>query len=775
MNGAAQTSPALNVGGSLAAAHVEESALGWGSGDPVRAHALDAAALRVAGVSAPHVHEQRSEDRRGHLDGARSPGPPKGTLAHPAAAELPLRPRPSPDDGDPPIASTSAPDKPAASPGPHSHLHRPGGRGAPAGRGGDRSGSAGADTPSMHSSSTVSPPRPGLAPAASGRNAGLDGRGAGGSSGTRSRRPVAHIPAELPRPPRPRLLPPPAPLTWPDYPYTRRPAASAASPHDEAALKLEALFQCVLHYPRVPPKLLRFLQRAAPGAVADALPHVTATVERLAAVCGREVAVYLIRRRPWVVLVGADWIVPRIEAVRQLLALPPGAMLDMLRKNPNLLRMERATLRARYEALADATDFDPEQLSPSRASPGLPRVAAPAGPPASLPGPCASRQVRALVVKYPLILNFQPDSVASAAAALRRLCRARPSWAAHHDILSPSQFAFFMRDRVHTLLRLEYLLITGAGGSWTVRDIIKASNNMFKKVYSGFRSWSTERLRRLRERMRRVRETAEAEGRLEREAIEEAEAAAGAEYGREEAQRFSRQYGERRQLELADAERRAEQRKVALELKQQQQQQLEAQQDPGESGSKAEEEEQAAAHPKRRPGRREEQRARDAAEAAAGAEGGRGSAAGGAAASASSGAARTEVPAGGSAQRAAELAATGGSRRRTSGPPSISREPVDGDPLSALSPGRVWQRPGGKVRQLQDAEDGRADPHGRGRRATQQQQQGQAHPGSEPVPEQPQQQQQRQQWGEQGGLLEALHETRCYKFGAVARSVLESV
>ncbi len=47
--------------------------------------------------------------------------------------------------------------------------------------------------------------------------------------------------------------------------------------------------------------------------------------------------------------------------------------------------------------------------------------------------------------------------------------------------LSPSQFAFFMRDRLRSLLRLEYLLITGGGSSWTLREVIKTSNNKFKR------------------------------------------------------------------------------------------------------------------------------------------------------------------------------------------------------------------------------------------------------------------------------------------------------
>lgn len=65
--------------------------------------------------------------------------------------------------------------------------------------------------------------------------------------------------------------------------------------------------------------------------------------------------------------------------------------------------------------------------------------------------------------------------------ALRRLCSARPDWVGYYKALSPSQVAFFVRERVITLLRLEYLLLSGGGSDWTLRDIMKMTNNMFKK------------------------------------------------------------------------------------------------------------------------------------------------------------------------------------------------------------------------------------------------------------------------------------------------------
>ncbi|GLI59091.1 hypothetical protein VaNZ11_000776 [Volvox africanus] len=344
---------------------------------------------------------------------------------------------------------------------------------------------------------------------------------------------------------RPRLRPPPPPLSWPDYPYIRHPVASACSPSDTTALKLEALFQCVLHYPRLPPKLLRFLHREVPDGPMGRLAEVTATVERLAEAVGREVAMYLIRRSSWLVLVPAESVAPRMEAVRRLLGLQPGGVPDLLRKNPNLLRMEEETLRGRYDALQnalyDAVGFDETKL-------------------------------RTLIVKYPLILNFKHESVHNALMALRRLCSARPDWVTYYKALSPSQVAFFIRERVMTLLRLEYLLLTGGGNGWTLRDVMKMSNNMFRKAYSGFRSWMQERMKRLQQRMAAARQAVEAQAaaqgrQLSREELERVAIQVQTQYARAEQERFHRQFMARREAERQDFDKRMEQRQRSIEEK----------------------------------------------------------------------------------------------------------------------------------------------------------------------------------------------------------------
>ncbi|GLC67023.1 hypothetical protein PLESTF_000503100 [Pleodorina starrii] len=444
-------------------------------------------------------------------------------------------------------------------------------------------------------------------------------------------------------PPRPRLRPPPPPLSWPDYPYTRSPVASACSPHDTAGLKLEALFQCVLHYPRAPPRLLRFLRREVPDDVEARLAAITATVECLAGSVGREVAVYLIRRSAWLVLQPAEVLAPRMEAVRRLLRLQPGpgggGVTDLLRKNPNLLRMQEDTVVGRYRALQkalyDAVGFDEQQL-------------------------------RALIIKYPLILNFKHESVHSALMALRRLCSARPDWTAFYKALSPSQVAFFVRERVVTLLRLEYLLLTGGGSGMTLRDIMKTSNNSFNRSYGGFRSWMQARLARLRQRMAQARAAMEARSRAEGREVSEEElgrlaAEVQAQYTQAEQERFHREFVHRREAERRDMERRMEQRQRAIEEKMQQQR----------SGleREGEEEEEEDDGQQRRRWQWQQQSQRSPSGGGGG---------GGVASGAAHQAGRGARPAG-----------------RSVVPPAGTA--FGSDPLDRVTLGRVWQRPGSRV------------------------------------------------------------------------------
>ena len=151
-----------------------------------------------------------------------------------------------------------------------------------------------------------------------------------------------------------------APADW-DYPYLRRPAASPCDPADTACLKLEALFQNVLRYPRALPRLCRFL-RHQPGGIAPRLPTITGTVQKLNDLVGREVALYLLRRVPWLVLVPASELTPRIENVRSMLGVRGPELLMTIRKNPQLLRLDRFLVRQRYDTLHDTAGFTQEQV-----------------------------------------------------------------------------------------------------------------------------------------------------------------------------------------------------------------------------------------------------------------------------------------------------------------------------------------------------------------------------------------------------------------------------
>ncbi|GIM11036.1 hypothetical protein Vretimale_14395, partial [Volvox reticuliferus] len=206
--------------------------------------------------------------------------------------------------------------------------------------------------------------------------------------------------------------------------------------------------------------------------------------------------------------------------------------------------------------------------------------------------------LRALIVKFPLILNFKHESVHSALMALRRLCSARPDWVTYYKALSPSQVAFFIRERVMTLLRLEYLLLMGGGNGWTLRDVMKMSNNMFHKAHSGFRSWMQERLKRLRQRMSAARQAVEAraaaQGRqLSREELEQVAIQVQTQYARAEQERFHRQFMARREAERQDFDKRMEQRQrsIGQKLQKEREAELAMQQRHDGHGAEADEQE----------------------------------------------------------------------------------------------------------------------------------------------------------------------------------------
>ena len=72
-----------------------------------------------------------------------------------------------------------------------------------------------------------------------------------------------------------------------------------------------------------------------------------------------------------------------------------------------------------------------------------------------------------------------PPSMCPSLQALRQLSSTRPIWAHNFEILSPSQLAFFLRDRISTLLRLEHLVVVGGCKNATLREVMKMSNQAF--------------------------------------------------------------------------------------------------------------------------------------------------------------------------------------------------------------------------------------------------------------------------------------------------------
>lgn len=82
------------------------------------------------------------------------------------------------------------------------------------------------------------------------------------------------------------------PQGW-DYKYPHLSCASICDPSDSRGLKLEALFQHVLGYPRLPARVYQFLPR-----IPSDISTMTTTVEGLSRRYGRELVLYFLRRYP---------------------------------------------------------------------------------------------------------------------------------------------------------------------------------------------------------------------------------------------------------------------------------------------------------------------------------------------------------------------------------------------------------------------------------------------------------------------------------------------
>jgi hypothetical protein len=58
------------------------------------------------------------------------------------------------------------------------------------------------------------------------------------------------------------------------------------------------------------------------------------------------------------------------------------------------------------------------------------------------------------------------------------------------EYITPSLLAFYIRDHVHLLKRLEYLVSRGEGLQMRLREVFKVSDKTFARRHPQFRTWS---------------------------------------------------------------------------------------------------------------------------------------------------------------------------------------------------------------------------------------------------------------------------------------------
>jgi len=185
---------------------------------------------------------------------------------------------------------------------------------------------------------------------------------------------------------------------------------------------------------------------------------ITRTVENLSKRYGQELVLYYLRRSPNMLSCDYETLVARAEHVRSMLDLRPTEVLAVLRKNPNLFIMESSVVRTRFTSLHKVMPLNHDN-------------------------------VRKLVVKFPLILNYQTTSIEHLMDSLRQLSYTRVQWQQDFDAMSPSLIAFYLRDARDLLLRLEYLVATGENPHIDIKTVFKVSNNLFAKKHRNFRPW----------------------------------------------------------------------------------------------------------------------------------------------------------------------------------------------------------------------------------------------------------------------------------------------
>eukprot|EP00877_Chromochloris_zofingiensis_P012653 jgi/Chrzof1/7641/Cz02g31090.t1 len=187
---------------------------------------------------------------------------------------------------------------------------------------------------------------------------------------------------------------------------------------------------------------------------------ITDLVERMADYWGKELALYFIRKCPLILQHEFRTVMNNCQHVQQLIGLQTSEMALLLRKNPALLILEPVLLHSRYEALPQLTEYN-------------------------------QQQVKALVVKFPLIVNYTTQTLHTKIEQLRQLCSIRDEWREDFEAISPSLLAYYIRDSTDIILRLEYLAASGEGAHIRLFDVMKPSNRLFARRFKAFLRWRT--------------------------------------------------------------------------------------------------------------------------------------------------------------------------------------------------------------------------------------------------------------------------------------------
>ncbi|GFH12174.1 uncharacterized protein HaLaN_07811, partial [Haematococcus lacustris] len=178
----------------------------------------------------------------------------------------------------------------------------------------------------------------------------------------------------------------------------------------------------------------------------------TATVEGLTHQYGPEMVLYLLRKQPNILQYDLNALVRNAEYVGAMLKLRRPDLFRVLTKNANLLCMEPQLVQMRYAGLHKVLGVDAEL-------------------------------VRALVIKFPPILNCDTEVVGRRMDVLHQLASSRTQWQEDVEVISHNLLVFWLKDYIDLRARLEFLVAQKLSSSITLRMVFKTSNNTFARKY----------------------------------------------------------------------------------------------------------------------------------------------------------------------------------------------------------------------------------------------------------------------------------------------------